>query len=402
MSSRPAMLNDNSQVHLRQPAPCAAEPPLSREDFSALRVLALLPFLVEGALSLAVLRALRALGATVVLASCATDSGYTRDLADDFSRDNCLIDLASLRVDSQLDLLRREITERRINLVLQIGAFSLYPLLPYLKGQVPVFRLVDILYNEVHTLNHFLYEPCFDGVIVESEYMARYMGAGTLKSDPCVLVKSGVDLEFFTPGSPSPDPGELRIGYIGRLSPEKNPLGFIDIFESLAERMPNLSAIIVGNGPMVEDVRKRVAESPAASRLVYLGRLKSIVDTLQTLDALFVPSTLDGRPNVVMEANACGVPVIAAPVGGIPELIEEGVNGYLATPAEIDRIASVLTTWAADPALRRLIRSTSRQTAEARFDRRRMILDYAVAFRDFGGPRALSSGSSDAQGAFQS
>jgi glycosyltransferase involved in cell wall biosynthesis len=401
MSSRPAMLNDNSHVHLPEPAPCAVEPAPSCEDFSAIRVLALLPFLVEGALSLAVLRALRALGASVVLASCATESGgYTRDLADDFSRDDCLINLASLRPDSQLDLLRREITERRINLVLQIGAYSLYPLLPYLKGQLPAFRLVDILYNEVHTLNHFLYEPCFDGVIVESEYMARYMRAGAFKRDPCVVVKSGVDLEFFTPGSPSLDPGELRIGYIGRLSPEKNPLGFIDVFESLAERMPNLSAIIVGNGPMVEDVSKRVAESPAVSRLVYLGRLESIVDTLQTLDALLVPSILDGRPNVVMEANACGVPVIAAPVGGIPELIEEGVNGYLAAPAEIDRIASVLTAWAADPALRRRIRSTSRQTAEARFDRRRMILDYAVAFRHLGGPPALSSGTSDAQGAF--
>jgi glycosyltransferase involved in cell wall biosynthesis len=102
-----------------------------------------------------------------------------------------------------------------------------------------------------------------------------------------------------------------------------------------------------------------------------------------------------------MEANACGAPVIAAPVGGIPELIEEGVNGYLAMPAEIDRIASLLTSWSADPALRRVMRSSSRRIAEARFDRRRMIMDYAAAFSRFGGWRASSPGNSDAQAAFQ-
>jgi glycosyltransferase involved in cell wall biosynthesis len=70
-------------------------------------------------------------------------------------------------------------------------------------------------------------------------------------------------------------------------------------------------------------------------------------------------------------------------VGGIPELIEDGVNGYVAAPSETDRIASWLLDWAQHPDHLAAIRASSRKMAEARFDRRRMIADYAAAFTHF-------------------
>jgi glycosyltransferase involved in cell wall biosynthesis len=155
------------------------------------------------------------------------------------------------------------------------------------------------------------------------------------------------------------------------------------LFESLAERLPNLSASIAGDGPMAEDVRRRIESSPAADRLNYLGRVESVAEAFRALDVLIVPSTLDGRPTVVMEANASGVPVIGAPVGGIPELIEEGVNGYLAGPSETGQIASWLLDWADNPGRLAAMRVSSRKIAEVRFDRRRMIADYAAAFAHF-------------------
>lgn len=348
-------------------------------------ILALLPFLVEGALSIAVLRALRAQGADVAVGYCLADTGgYARDRMADFAAENRLIDLSALHPAYLQDRLQRELAERRTKLVLQIGAFNLYPALPYLKQQDPALRLVDILYNEVgHTVNHFLYEACFNGVIVESNHMARFVRDNSTKLDPHVrVVTSGIDLGAFSP-QPRHLQGHLRIGYIGRLSPEKNPLGFITLFECLAERVPLLTASIVGDGPTAEEVRRRVASSPMARKLTYLGRVESVAESLQALDVLVVPSTLDGRPNVVMEANACGVPVIGAPVGGIPELIEDGVNGYVAAPSETDRIASWLLDWAQHPDHLAAIRASSRKMAEARFDRRRMIADYAAAFTHF-------------------
>jgi glycosyltransferase involved in cell wall biosynthesis len=352
------------------------------------RIVALLPFLVEGTLSLNVLRELRRRGADVAVAFCGKGGrGYTPDPMTDFAAENRLIDLSPIPPGLLRDRLSREFEARRTRLALQIGAFALYPVLPYVKERLPTLRVVDILYNEVgHTLNHFLYEAYFDGVIVESQHMARFVRDSTLKTDPCVrVVESGIDLDRFSPGRRRPGDEPLRIGYIGRFSTEKNPLGFIDLFERLAECLPRLAATIAGDGPMVDDVRTRVKASPAAKRLTYLGRVLDVSDALRTLDVLVVPSKLDGRPNIVMEANACGVPVIGAPVGGIPELIEEGVNGYLAAPTETDRIATWLRAWDEDPSLLSEIRSSSRKWAEARFDRSRMIADYAVAFAHFAG-----------------
>jgi glycosyltransferase involved in cell wall biosynthesis len=351
-------------------------------------IVALLPFLVEGALSLNVLRALRVKGADVAVAFCANGgSGYTPDPMCDFAAENRLIDLSPIPPNLLRDRLSQEFEARGTKLALQIGAFSLYSVLPYVKERIPTLRLVDTLYNEVgHTLNHFLYEACFDGVIVESQHMARFVGDSTLKPDPRVrIVESGIDLDLFSPGRRGPGEEPLRIGYISRLSPEKNPLGFIDLFERLAERLPRLVATIAGDGPMADEVRTRAKASPAAKRLTYLGRVPDVAEALRAVDALVVPSKLDGRPNIVMEANASGVPVIGAPVGGIPELIAEGVNGYLADPSETDRMATWLRGWGEDPSLLAAICSSSREYAEARFDRRRMISDYAAAFAHFAG-----------------
>jgi len=378
-----AVETSNNPARPREAAP---ELLVERDLASAGGIVVLLPFLVEGALSLNVLRALRAKGADVAVVSCVEGGGgYIPDDAADFAAENRLIHLSSIPQNLRKERLIRELERRGTRLVLQIGAFAVYPELPYVKEQLPGLRVVDILYNEVgHTLNHFLYESCFDGVIVESQQMASFVRHSTLKSDPLVrVVESGVDLNLFSPGQRRPVEGPLRIGYVGRLSPEKNPLGFIELFDRLAERLPRLKAIVAGEGPMGEEVRTRIAASPAAARLTYLGRVPAVTDALHAIDVLVVPSTLDGRPNIVMEANACGVPVIGAPVGGIPELIEEGVNGYLAAPSETDRIASWLRVWDEDPSLLAAIGLTSRKIAEARFDRRRMIADYAAAFAHF-------------------
>ena len=349
-------------------------------------IVILLPFLVKGAHSLNVVRGLRAKGADVAVVSCANGGGgYTPDTAADFAAENRLIDLSAIPPNLRKERLIREFERRGSKLVLQSNAFALYPELPYVKERLPALRVVNLLYNEVaHTLNHFLYEECFDGVIVESQHMARFVRNSTLKPDHRVrIVESGIDLELFSPARRLSCKEPLRIGYIGRLSSVKNPLGFIELFERLAERLPTLKAIVAGEGPMGEEVRTRIAASPAAARLTYLGRVPAVTDALHAIDVLIVPSTLDGRPNIVMEANACGLPVIAAPVGGIPEMIKEGINGYLAAPSETDRIASWLRVWDEDRSLLAAIGLTSRKTAEARFDRRRMIADYAAAFAHF-------------------
>lgn len=382
--------------------PLAAEPVASRQgDVAAATsaIIALLPYLVEGALSLNVMRALRKRGIGVAVAYCSRDNGgLASDPMRDFAAEGRLIDLSATPPEHYIDALRHEIVARETRLLLQIGAASLYPVLPYLKEWNPRLKIVDILYNEVgHTVSHFLFENCFDGVIVESEHMRRFVRNCTLRPDADIrVVENGIDLQTFTPAPVEFTPDRLRVGYIGRMSPEKNPLGFVDLAEALATRIPSASFSLVGGGPMTEEVRRRVDSSSLGNRVAYSGpaRVNDVASTIRALDVLVVPSTLDGRPAVIMEANACGVPVIGSPVGGIPELIEEGRNGFVAAPRDVDRIAHILQHLNDDRDALANLRHTCRVVAEQRFAYDRMIDDYAAALDRFitQGDRAASVG----------
>jgi glycosyltransferase involved in cell wall biosynthesis len=101
---------------------------------------------------------------------------------------------------------------------------------------------------------------------------------------------------------------------------------------------------------------------------------------LAELDVLVVPSKLDGRPNVIMEANACGIPVIGAPIGGIPELIQHGCNGFLFRPDEFHEISKVVNEWVKDITKYKEYQIACRVIAEKLFDRERMLSDYEAVF----------------------
>jgi glycosyltransferase involved in cell wall biosynthesis len=348
------------------------------------KIVAFLPFLVIGDLTVAIMRALQARGGAVAIAFCSKECGcYIADPMEDFAAEGRLIDLSSMHPRHYHDYLRREFAARGIRLVLQIGADSAYPALPYLKESDPSLKLVDILHDEIgHTRVHFLYENCFDGVIVESEYMRRFVEHGTLRQERNIrIIEGGIDLNYFTPGARVSAPGCLQIGYVGRMSPENDPLGFIDLAERLATRLPGIQFSMVGEGSLSEEVQRRIVASPMQDRLVYRRCISEARNALRALDVLIVPSRLDVRPNVIMEASACGVPVIGSPVGSIPELINEGRNGFLASPDDVDRIAEILRAWLLDYSVAlAAMRQTCRAVAEARFDRNRMLEGYSAMF----------------------
>jgi glycosyltransferase involved in cell wall biosynthesis len=347
-------------------------------------IVALLPFLVIGDRTVAIMRALQARGGAVAIAFCSKECGcYIADPMEDFAAEGRLIDLSSMHPRHYHDYLRREFAARGIRLVLQIGADSAYPALPYLKELDPSLKLVDILHDEIgHTRVHFLYENCFDGVIVESEYMRRFVERGTLRQERNTrIIERGVDLNYFTPGARASAPGCLQIGYVGRMSSENDPLGFIDFAERLATRLPGIQFSMVGEGSLSEEVQRRIVASPMQDRLVYRRCIPEVRNALRALDVLIVPSRLDVRANVIMEASACGVPVIGSPVGSIPELINDGRNGFLASPIDVDRIAEILRAWLLDYSVAlAAMRQTCRAVAEVRFDRNRMLDGYSAMF----------------------
>ena len=353
------------------------------------RVLALLPFLVKGARSLEIFRALPDRGVDVRIASCSASSPYAPDSAEDFIAQGRLTDLSSKGTDERFELVGEVIHSEKIEVLVQLGA-PVYSLLPRWRESNSQIRIVDILYNEFgHTLNHFLFERCIDAVIVESESMRRYAVRASARMRPGIeLVRSGVDLEWFKPPLNGPNGSPLTVGFIGRMSPEKNPMGFLELAERLLALDPHLEFLMAGDGPQAREIEQRVVASAYREHITYVGFVENSRSVLHQIDVLILPSKFDGQPAIVMEANACGVPVVAAPVGGIPELIRDSVNGHLLAPEETDAIRGLLSTWRKRPETLEQLRRSAREYACQFFDRERMVDDYARVFR-----RVATSGS---------
>ncbi|MFL1463224.1 glycosyltransferase family 4 protein [Roseococcus sp. DSY-14] len=337
---------------------------------------------MRGALSLSVLREMRGRGFDVTLAYFFPEAvGYTWDPCEDFAQEGRLLDLSADRAPPAVQRLAGAIAERRIPLAVQFGAPQAYGHVGRLKERRPGLRTLDVLYNEVgHTVAHFLHENAFDGVVVESEAMRAFVARETAKAEPGIHVMlSGVDLDAFRPARDQP-PRPLTLGYVGRMSPEKDPLRFVALAEALHRKLPELRFAMYGEGAMEGEVRARIAGGSAAAVIEYRGYVDHVREALHAVDAVMLPSRVDGRPNVVMEANACGVPVFGAPVGGIPELIEDGANGWLLRPDAAGHAAGVIASWLAAPAALEETRLRCRRIAEERFDRSRMLDDYERLF----------------------
>lgn len=112
------------------------------------------------------------------------------------------------------------------------------------------------------------------------------------------------------------------IGFVGRLSPEKN----IGSIIRCAKSLPNYSFVLVGDGPQFEPLKKAANELP---NVYFVGAKNNVEDYYSAFDVLILTSLVEGLPLVILEAMACGTPVVSSNVGGIGEVLFEGFNGKL-------------------------------------------------------------------------
>ena len=348
-------------------------------------ILVLFTYLVNGSMPLRLCRELRRRGMNVVISHYldAAAGTFTSDPADDFRSARKLIDLRDCSPFHFRHMIEKAIDEHKVGLIVQVGCEPLYRVLPAIREQRPDIRILDMLFNDVgHVVSHFLFERGIDGVLVESRNMAEYIRRNSEIEERSVhIVESGIDIETFEPNKRNIRKGdELAVGYVGRMSWEKNPRGFVDAAEAILAHNGSLKFKIFGEGSQAAEVRARVDASRWRHKILFVGYVKDIRSAYAQIDVLIVPSRIDGRPANIMEANACAIPVVATPVGGIPELIEDGVNGVLCPLTDTERMAKVLTSWQAEPNSFHEARLRARKAAEQRFPRELMMRGYEALF----------------------
>jgi glycosyltransferase involved in cell wall biosynthesis len=120
----------------------------------------------------------------------------------------------------------------------------------------------------------------------------------------------------------------------------------IDVLIAAARRIlarhPAIEIQIVGDGPCREELVKLAREVGVLPHVTFMGHRDDVPAILTASDLFVLPSASEASPNVVLEAMAAGLPVVASRVGGIPELVDDGVTGHLVPPSDPDALASAI------------------------------------------------------------
>ena len=162
---------------------------------------------------------------------------------------------------------------------------------------------------------------------------------------------------------------EALVGVVARLEPEKGHRYLIEAFPAVLERAPRTWLAIVGEGSLCAELRAQAdaLPAPARDRIIFTGRRDDISALTADLDVAVLPSLREAQGISILEAMARRKPVVASAVGGILEVLTDGVDGLLVPPANASALAEALGRLAKSPSLRERIGEAGYQTAVERF-----------------------------------
>jgi glycosyltransferase involved in cell wall biosynthesis len=183
--------------------------------------------------------------------------------------------------------------------------------------------------------------------------LTRIMLELGVPEEKCKLFRFGVDREMFHPlKEPRPLDGEVRLLYVGSLVAKK---GVQDLVEAMANpALEEVRLVVVGEGILEAELIAQCARLGIEKSVEFKGPLPpaAVADVMRSCDLLCLPSYTEGRPNVVNEAMASGLAVIATRVGGIPDMVEEGETALLFEPGKVEELRECLRRLALSPELR--------------------------------------------------
>lgn len=210
--------------------------------------------------------------------------------------------------------------------------------------------------------------PRLDTVIVPSETIgalieSRAKGPVRLYVLPFTTDTKGLDRISTPSGNPSPS-----FGIIGRLSAEKGHSDLLEATAIIHREVPTAQLIIAGDGPLRKDLEAQAERLALGSCVKFLGRFGQLVDVLRQLDVAVLSSTIEGMPLTILEAMAAGKPAVATGVGAIPDLITDGVTGYVVPPGDVGLLAERVVLLLQDVELRTAMGEAARRAYQERFE----------------------------------
>lgn len=192
------------------------------------------------------------------------------------------------------------------------------------------------------------------------------------------VVPNGVDLQGLNPGEIQVN-NPPQVVFAGRFMMQKNPLQIIEALAAVQDLTWN--CVMLGDGPLRPVVEEAIARHNMQGRFTLPGWVTTheVIDWYRKSDIYFMPSLSEGLPVVGVQSMSMGLALVLSAVGGSVELVNDGENGFLREPDDLDGFAAALRTLLSDPECLLATRQASRKMAE-RFDLRAIVAAYEEIF----------------------
>ena len=195
------------------------------------------------------------------------------------------------------------------------------------------------------------------------------------------VIPNFVDTEEFHPGAAADEPDRPPTAvHISNFRPVKRVPWLVEAFARAADGI-DARLVLVGDGPEDTATRARVAALGVGDKVTFLGERDELPSVLAGADAFVLTSRTESFGLSALEAMACGTPVVATRVGGVPEVVTDGVTGLLAEADDLDGVADRLRSLFLDRARARTMGEAARRDALERFDRLRVVGRYEDLYR---------------------
>lgn len=239
-------------------------------------------------------------------------------------------------------------------------------------------------------LDHLLIRCARRAVVVSGRLKQQVVEDAGMPPERVVLLRNALLLDDYPEGADRAGarrklglPADAQVvSIVGRLSPEKGHQLFLDMARRIADRMPQACFLIVGHGTLRNRLEGQTAMLGLSDRVLFLGHRSDMHVVYASTDVLALCSFTEGLPNVVLEAFAHGCPAVATRVGGVPEVVTHGVDGFIVEPGQLDALTSAVLTLLSSPDLAAAMGARARATVAARFDFRRRTRELESLYDD--------------------
>ncbi len=243
--------------------------------------------------------------------------------------------------------------------------------------------------SEPPWLARLKYQHGYSRVVAISAGIEQVLRAEGVSAARLSVIRDAVDTQQFTPLADKPwfkrefgiGEGDLTVGLVAQLITRKGHSQVLEVLPALCQQFPQLKVLLFGQGPLRRQLVQQVEQLKLAGAVRFCGFRTDLQRVLPCLDVLVHPALQEGLGVALLQASACGVPVLASRAGGIPEAVADGQSGLLYNVGDGAALQVLLSRLLSDAGLRRRLGAQGRLRMEQHFSLKLMARDYFHLYR---------------------